>query len=992
MPRHNHVPKWLKLLGEDAKLKQNLFEKYPENFRLDHPDQAAIHSDCQSLESKSPIFQETDLKNALELLLTYYCKTEEISYKSGLHEVLAPFFIMRFNNLKTVYGAFSTFIEKMIPGAYSSEKNSDYFYSVFQKLMMYHEPILFNTLQSAHSTHVPIVKKWFLTAMASLLETGSLLKLWEFCFTEKNYTLPLFVAIAVLYRQRENLQKKNKAKGFCFEESGDDIQGIIQEAVAYQKNTPESFNALIYKVLVEKSISKTHLRALESVSILSASEKELKKAPANYIIIDTRPLKVYQKAHFGQSFSFSSELFITTGKFLFRLEELWSILSGFTAFFHNKYSKPCHYIFITDANELKNVSTLCLDLVRRGIEKVSLLPVAFEDSTHSECPKCRFAKEIAGICKKQMDKKQILTLMWENYLSEHQTDSHPANGFNKLRDSAGFESMNKDLGKISMYECLKLMWTSNLLDAENWFESKKEEDPRCSLHFAEAGFLKALLLGDAGSKEIVTERLNSTEKTASAHVKYWKAKGNRVFELQNIKKTEAAEIIKASQQLRLGLSVKAESTLFKSGTELLQRKLTTGSVNFRRAWKLYQKAKKIGEAQKLVEQHFCSKEQIGSGFHGIESDIKSLIGFGEGVICLGLSMAPHSMSKVARAEIGGELDQNKGIKQLYECINAKIGIRVPLALMFLSFWLLIYIPDYIPGKKERLREAYELIRFSLHYYQQSPFFYWLESYLNQKQGNLERSLKLLNRVISKSHKLGLTIVPGRLNFERGWVLFLCHEWTSAAKCLEEANRSGSTTPFAKLVLGICYCMIGNLDSGQAMLELIEKASASTPERWVCRRASRYLQRRRFQIFPFELIYVTDSMSTLKSEWLEGCLDYLGHISMDIESQDEIEEKVVWLLLRGTIFRLMGRLQQSVVALQEGIYFEAEVREEIWAIPHLYYELAMNFAKSRDWVSSMKYIRMARAYKRKYEFSNALTFKLNSAMDMAMQEENKEFNK
>ena len=70
-----------------------------------------------------------------------------------------------------------------------------------------------------------------------------------------------------------------------------------------------------------------------------------------------------------------------------------------------------------------------------------------------------------------------------------------------------------------MYECLKLMWTNNLLDAESFFEAKKEEDPRCYLHFAEAGFLKALLLGDNVSKDTVIERLNSTEKLASDFIK-----------------------------------------------------------------------------------------------------------------------------------------------------------------------------------------------------------------------------------------------------------------------------------------------------------------------------------------------------------------------------------------------------------------------------------------------------------------------------------------
>jgi hypothetical protein len=42
---------------------------------------------------------------------------------------------------------------------------------------------------------------------------------------------------------------------------------------------------------------------------------------------------------------------------------------------------------------------------------------------------------------------------------------------------------------------------------------------------------------------------------------------------------------------------------------------------------------------------------------------------------------------------------------LYECINSKNGVRVPIALMFVLFWLLIYIPEFVPGKEERYREA-----------------------------------------------------------------------------------------------------------------------------------------------------------------------------------------------------------------------------------------------------------------------------------------------
>lgn len=991
MPRQDYIPKWLKLLGDEAKQKQSLFEKHPENYILDHPDQTTIHKDCQSLESKSPIFLESELKNTLERLLTYYCKTEEISYQSGLHEILAPFFIMKFNNLKTVYGAFCAFVDKMMPKIFHAEKILDYGYNIFQKLMMYHEPLTFNTLQASFPGHAQIVKKWLLTSMASCLETIHLIKFWEYCLSEQNLTLPIFIAISILYRQRDKFMKKNKSKKVMNldEIEIDNIEDLIKEAVSYQQSTPKSFEKIIKKVLIIQSTPKSYLKNFEKYSILKISRKEILGNPSNYIIIDTRSLDSYLKGHFTQSFNLSLDLSIATGKLLYRLEELWSILSGFTTYFQNKNNRNCHLAFICEAADFKTINNLCLDLVRRGIEKLSLISAVLDLPHLPDCLKCKFAKEVHKFCKDQDDKKQILSMMWESYLQELNSDG--GSSLSKVKDSLIFNDLAKDLSGISMYECLKVMWTSNLLDAENWFESRKDEDPRCALHFAEAGFLKALLLGDNGSKEVVTERLIGAEKVASDHVKFWKVRGNQIFNFSTIDKSILCEVIKASQQLRLGLAVKAEATLFKSGTELTQRKLTTGSVNFRRAWKLYQKAKKIEKVQRLAEKEIES-EELNLFHNGIESDIKSLISFGEGVINLGLSMAPTSMSKVARAAMGIEIDQTKGIKQLYNCINLKMGIRVPLALMFLTFWLLIYIPDYTPGKKERLREAHGLIRFSLHYYQQSPFFYWLESYLNQKQGNFERSLKLLNRVISRSQKLGLNVAPGRLNFERGWILFLCQEWPSAVKCLEESYNSGSATAFAKLVMGVCYCMTGNLNGAQTILEELEKASPNTSERWVSRRASRYLQRRRFQIFAFELIYVTDSLSVLKNEWLESCLEYIGNISMDIETQEEIEEKAIWLLLKGTIFRLMGRLQQSVAALQEGISFENSIIDEVWVIPHLYYELAMDYAKSRDWESSTNFIKMARTYKKKYEFSNALSFKLNSAMDLAMQEENKEFNK
>jgi len=95
-------------------------------------------------------------------------------------------------------------------------------------------------------------------------------------------------------------------------------------------------------------------------------------------------------------------------------------------------------------------------------------------------------------------------------------------------------------------------------------------------------------------------------------------------------------------------------------------------------------------------------------------------------------MVPENILLVAKIAAGMEADQTKGLKLLYDCINANQSVRLPFSLLFILFWLLIYIPDFIPGRDERLREAEELIKVGLHVFKGSTFFYWLKSYMDMK--------------------------------------------------------------------------------------------------------------------------------------------------------------------------------------------------------------------------------------------------------------------
>ena len=92
-------------------------------------------------------------KDVIELVLTRYCKRNEIKYKQGLNEVLAPFlYMMQEHNkksesqldLKFVYNSFSAFLNRYLTNFYKEDE----FYSLqislafLQLLHKYHDPVV----------------------------------------------------------------------------------------------------------------------------------------------------------------------------------------------------------------------------------------------------------------------------------------------------------------------------------------------------------------------------------------------------------------------------------------------------------------------------------------------------------------------------------------------------------------------------------------------------------------------------------------------------------------------------------------------------------------------------------------------------------------------------------------------------------------------------------------------------------------------------------
>lgn len=564
-----------------------------------------------------------------------------------------------------------------------------------------------------------------------------------------------------------------------------------------------------------------------------------------------------------------------------------------------------------------------------------------------------------------------------------------------------------DTSRMTIREVVRLMWTNGLKDAEAYFEERKGVEPRCATHSAEAAFLRALLSGDKPARSIPLEKLATAEQLVEANFRRLETAGDQVLSVRSgtVSKAEALTMILNAQQARIATAAYAETQLFRSGAHILHEAYIKGSLAFRNSWKLYQKCIKLTEAQKTLERTYLTPEEVKQKIpQDLEDDIKNLVKFGLGVLALSLSMAPQKVVRLAKVAVGMDADQTQGLKLLYECIQMRTGPRVPLALLFVLFWLLIYIPDFIPGKEDRHREAADLVRLGKSLCPSGPFFYWLESYLKQKQGQLQASLSFLEKSIRRCHSIGYSEVPLRLIFEKGWIYFLCQDWQRAALYLQQAVKAGDPTPLPLLLLGISCCMMGNGHEAEACFLKLQapEYQRNLIEKWISQKAKRFLSRKCFTLFALEVIYLTDYISSMSTDWHNSALAFLDLVNIDVPPlpqsrsffsftrpvDEEADEYVIYLLLRGTVLRHLGLLKDASTALELAIKYADSVLHESFVIPHVYYELGQVYIKGRDWHSAALWLARSKVMK-KYDFRKSLTFKIEAAIEFLEKEEKKE---
>ena len=167
---------------------------------LDLPNQRVITSDVDR--TRTGLLDSSE-KIQLELLLTFYCKEYNTSYKQGMNEIMAPFLLMSRQGLPLhmVYLFFKSFIHTYLPTMFVDHefRPLQAMFLLFRLLLRYHEPRISSFFLVNSISPELFVTSWFLTIYAAKINQISVLyTLWQEIISEKDLLFPLFIGIALL--------------------------------------------------------------------------------------------------------------------------------------------------------------------------------------------------------------------------------------------------------------------------------------------------------------------------------------------------------------------------------------------------------------------------------------------------------------------------------------------------------------------------------------------------------------------------------------------------------------------------------------------------------------------------------------------------------------------------------------------------------------------------------------------------------------------------
>ncbi|GMH54703.1 hypothetical protein TrLO_g10982 [Triparma laevis f. longispina] len=213
----------------------------------------------------------------IERLLTHFCHSNDLKYKQGLNELLAPFLTLDYTspsdsefqppysteegeseknvfNELVGYGCFEEFLKKFLPtNVYADDGFAalQCCFRIFRLLLLYHDPNLCKLLDGHRLPPELYASGWFLTLFSQRLDMESLWKWWDLYVLYDEPHLHHFICLRLLMRGAEEINEAGEAslpvvlQQLSMQVESIDPVKLLQEARMVSDETPRSFTSLL---------------------------------------------------------------------------------------------------------------------------------------------------------------------------------------------------------------------------------------------------------------------------------------------------------------------------------------------------------------------------------------------------------------------------------------------------------------------------------------------------------------------------------------------------------------------------------------------------------------------------------------------------------------------------------------------------------------------------------------------------------------------------
>lgn len=289
------VSKWIDILStvNGRKSITNITEIYKIK---DVPNLKIIQNDIIRTRVKESTLLPS-FKELLEFFIIYFCKINNIKYKQGLNEIIGPMILLTYKvqlTLSEIYSLIQGFVNLFLTNYYHeielfSLKSS---LSLIKMLLRYHEPVMFNLLESQGIAPEMYSMSMLMTTFAGKMQIDYVYKLWNYLITEKDNLLMHYFVVAFLQIKRNYIEKSEPSLIVVVIsqlgiDSLEELEQIYQRAIELRSNTPYSFRILSNKLQIFQENSKELQKMYETIK------------PDNFIAMPIFPNEIFYITYHG---------------------------------------------------------------------------------------------------------------------------------------------------------------------------------------------------------------------------------------------------------------------------------------------------------------------------------------------------------------------------------------------------------------------------------------------------------------------------------------------------------------------------------------------------------------------------------------------------------------------------------------------------------------------------------------------------------------------